>query len=184
MTSYIKKHELSYSSQYGFRKGHSLQHAILDIVYDIETNMKQRLLSCGVFIDLKKALDTVDHDILLDKLNHYSNGFRGIIDDCFSSYLKNRTQTRQVGHHIADKAVVGCGVPQGSILGPLLHVNDIRRCSNKFRFYLFADDTNILYADKNLKDLETLVNVELQNLYNRLTANKLILNINKLNPTL
>ena len=184
MTSYIKKHQLSYSLQYGFRKGHSTQHAILDIVSDIKTNMNQRLLSCGVFIDLKKAYDTVDHDILLDKLNHYINGFRRIINDCFSSYLKNRTQTRQVGHHVSDKAVVACGFRQGSILGPLLfllYVNDIRRCSNKFRFYLFVDDTNVLYADKNVKDLETLVNVELQNLYNRLTANKLILNINKSN---
>ena len=136
--------------------------------------MNQRLLSCGVFIDLKKSLkkafDTVDHDILLDKLNHY--GFLGIINDWFSSYLKSRTQTTQVGHHISDKAVVGCGVPQGSILGPLR----FHRCSNKFRFYLFADDTNILYANKNLKDLETVVNNELQNLYNRLTANKLTLN--------
>ena len=115
---------------------------------------KQRLLSCGVFIDLKRAFDTIDHDILLDKLNYY--GFRGLLNDWFSSCLKNRTQTTQEGHHISDKAVIGCGVPQGSILGPLLfllYVNDIHRCSNKFRFYLLADDTNILYADKNLKDL-------------------------------
>ena len=79
MTSYIKKHELLYSSQYVFRKEHSTQHAILDIANDIQTNMNQRLLSCGVFIDLKKAFETVDHDILLDKLNHY--GFRGLIND-------------------------------------------------------------------------------------------------------
>lgn len=80
-------------------------------------------------------------------------------------------QTMQIGPPIilSDKAVIGFGVPQGSILGPLLfllYVNDIHRCSNKFMFNLFADDTNILYANKNLKDLETIVNNELQNLYN------------------
>ena len=79
MTSYIKKHELLYSSQYVFRKEHSTQYAILDIANNMQTNMNQRLLSCGVFIDLKKAFETVDHDILLDKLNHY--GFRGLIND-------------------------------------------------------------------------------------------------------
>ena len=106
------------------------------------------------------------------------------VNSWFSSYLKNRTQTTQVDHYISDKAVVGFGVPQGSVLGPLLfllYVNNIHRCSNKLRFYLFADDTNILYADKNLKDLETTVNNELQNLYNWLTANKLTLNIKKSN---
>ena len=148
LTSYIQKHELLYSSQYVFRKEHSTQHAILDIANDIQTKMNQRLLSCGVFIDLKKAFDTIDHDILLDKLNHY--GFRGLINDWFFSYLKNhRTQTTQVGHQISDKAVVGCGFPQGSIIGPLLvlpYLNDIHRCSNKFRFYLFADDTNINFC--------------------------------------
>ena len=106
------------------------------------------------------------------------------VNSWFSSYFKNRTLTTQVDHYISDKAVVGFGVPQGSVLGPLLfllYVNDIHRCSNKLRFYLFADDTNILYADKNLKDLETTVNNELQNLYNWLTANKLTLNIKKSN---
>ena len=180
MTSYIEKNNLLYPSQYGFRKGHSTQHAILDIINDIQTNMNQRLLSCGIFIDLKKAFDTVDHEILLNKLNHY--GFRGIINDWFSSYLKNRTQTTQVGQHISDKVIITCGVPQGSVLGPLLfllYVNDIHKCSKKLRFYLFADDTNILYADKNVKALETTINVELQKLYVWLTANRLTLNTKK-----
>ena len=125
---------------------------------------------------LKKAFDNVDHNILLDKLNHY--GFRGIINDWFPSYLKNRTLTTQVGHHISDKAVVECGVSQGSFLGPLLfllYVNEIHRCSNKLRFYLFADDTNILYAGKNLI-WKAIVNNELQNLYNRLVDSQQTIN--------
>ena len=133
LTSYIKKHELLYSSQYGFRKGNSTQHAILDIVNDIQKNMNRRLLSCGVFIDLKKPSSPLMTTFCLissrlDKLNRY--GFLGIINDWFSSYLKNRMQTMQVGHHISDKAVVWCGVPQGSILGLLLflpYVNDMHR---------------------------------------------------------
>ena len=135
--------------------------------------MNQRLLPCAVFIDLKKAFDIVDHEILLNKPNHY--GFRGIINDWFSSYLTNHTQTTQVGQHISDKVIITCGVPQGSVLGPLLfllYVNDIQKCSKKLRFYLFADDTNILYADKNLKALETTINVELQKLYVWLMANR------------
>ena len=91
LKSYIKKDELQYSSQYGFRKKHSTKHAKLDIVNNIQTNMNQQLLSFGIFIDLKKAFDTVDQNNLLDKLNQY--GFPGLINDWFSSYLKNRAQT-------------------------------------------------------------------------------------------
>ena len=144
MKDYIDKHNLLYSSQYGFRKGHSTQHAILDIVNAMQINMNQGLFSCGVFIDLKKAFDTVDHNILLNKLNHY--GFRGIINDWFSSYLNNRMQSTQIGPYISNKANVSYVIPQGSVLGPLLfllYVNDIHQCSNKHKFYLFADDTNI-----------------------------------------
>ena len=84
MTVYI--YNLLYSSQYGFRKSHSTEHAVLDIVEDILRNMDKRYFSCGVFIDLKKAFDTVNHEILLDKLNFY--GFRGLNNDWFQSYLK------------------------------------------------------------------------------------------------
>ena len=182
MIDFIDKNDIIYSKQYGFRKAHSTQHAILDIVETIQTNMNNRLFSCGVFIDLKKAFDTVNHKILLDKINYY--GFRGIIHEWFQSYLTNRTQTTQIGSHISTKLTAPCGVPQGSVLGPLLfllYVNDIHHCSNKLNFFLFADDTNLLYADKNLKSLEQTVNTELYNLYDWLTTNKLTLNIKKSN---
>ena len=116
--------------------------------------MSPGLFSCGIFIDVKKVFETVNHDILLCKLHHY--GFRGIINEWFASYLNNRMQTIQIGQHVSNKAIVTCGVLQGSVLGPLLfllYVNDMYQCSNKLKFYLFADDTNILYADKNLNTL-------------------------------
>jgi len=182
MESFIERKNLLSSSQYGFRKAHSTEHAILDIVNAIQTNMDNRLFSCGIFIDLKKAFDTVDHKILLCKLEHY--GFRGLINNWFSSYLQGRTQTTQVGQHVSHRNDATCGVPQGSVLGPLLfllYVNDIGESSDKFKFYMFADDTNILYADKNLKSLELIVNHELCKLCDWLTANKLTLNIKKTN---
>ena len=182
MESFIEQKNLLTPSQYGFRKAHSTQHAILDIVNAIQTNMDNRVFSCGIFIDLKKAFDTVDHKILLHKLDHY--GFRGHINIWLSSYLQGRSQTTQFGPHISKRLDSTCGVPQGSVLGPLLfllYINDIQESSDKFSFYLFADDTNILYSDKNLKSLELSVNQELNNVYDWLTANKLTLNIKKSN---
>ena len=130
----------------------------------------------------EKAFDTVDHKILLHKLDHY--GFRGVINKWFSSYLEGRTQTTQIGSFISKRKNTTCGVPQGSVLGPLLfliYVNDIQESSDKLKFFLFADDTNAVYADKNLKSLESTVNQELCKLFDWLTANKLTLNIKKTN---
>ena len=141
--------------------------------------------SCGVFIDLKKAFDTVNHNILLEKLHFY--GFRGIINDWFASYLKERTQITIVGNKSSHKSTIDCGVPQGSVLGPLLfllYINDIGCSSKKLHFYLFADDTNILYSNKNLKSLESVMNTELCNVHQWLLSNKLSLNYKKSNFTI
>ena len=101
MESFIEQKNLLTPSQYGFRKAHSTQHAILDIVNAIKTNMNNCLFSSGIFIDLKKAFDTVDHEILLHKLDHY--GFCGSINIWFSSYLQGKTQTTQIRPHISER---------------------------------------------------------------------------------
>lgn len=119
-----------------------------------------------------KSFDTVDHDILLYKLEHY--GIRGIANSWICSHLKNRRQTVQVGPYISKTEVSSCGVPQGSVLGPLLlllYINDISYSSNQLNFFLVADDTNLLYADKNLRSLEVTLNNELTSVCNWLMAN-------------
>ena len=144
--------------------------------------MDKRLFTSGIFIDLKKAFDTVNHQILLNKLNHY--GFRGIINNWFESFLCNRSQTLKINKQLSDVALISNGVPQGSVLDPLLfllYINNIHTCSNTFNFYLFADDTNILYANKNLRSLEGTVNSELKKLYLWLVSNKLTLDTKKKN---
>ena len=118
LRSYCEKNGIFFSSQFGFRDNCSTQHAILDILNKIQSKIDAKLFSCGIFIDLKKAFDTVDHSILLHKLNHY--GVRGIINTWFSTYLSKRSQSTQIASTVSNKEEIACGVPQGSVLGPLL----------------------------------------------------------------
>ena len=182
VTKFVKDCSILYDQQYGFRSKHSTQHAILDTVNTILQNMDNGKFSCDVFIDLKKAFDTVNHELLLAKLENY--GIRGVINSWFRSYLTDRKQTTEVNNVVSEAATTFCGVPQGSVLGPLvflLYINDIYKSSSLFSFYLFADDASIILANNNLKELETLINRELGNVNEWLKANKLSLDIKKSN---
>ena len=138
--------------------------------------------SCGIFLDLCKAFDTVDHRIILNKLEY--NGIRGVANDWFASYLSNRRQFVSLFGTNSDYQTVTCGVPRGSVLGPLLFLlyikfNDMPKCSNILEFNLFSDDTNLFLDSPNILNLETNLNVELGKGSQWLYANKLSLNIEK-----
>ena len=110
--SFLEQFHILYDSQYGFREKRSTEHAILEITNQIQTNMDRKLYTCGIFIDLQKAFNTVDHSILLKKLDHY--GIRGIVNDWFTSYLTSRKQISEIGPlNISKKATVLSGVQIG-----------------------------------------------------------------------
>ena len=151
LIKFVNKHNILYSSQYGFRSRHSTQHATLEILNDILTNFDKGQLTFCLFIDLKKSFDTVNYDILSPKLENY--GFRGVVNNWFRSYLIGRRQYTTVNGYISDAHQTLCGVPQGSVLGPLLfllYINYLYKSSNK-QFYLFVDDTSLTYANGDLK---------------------------------
>ena len=140
--------------------------------------LETSLSSC--FVDLEKAFDTVDHDILCEKLNHY--GVRGNVNKLIKSYLANRKQYVSLNGFDSEIKNIDCGVPQGSSLGPLLfliYINDFRLCLNETKSAHFADDTFILYNSKKLKTIETIVNTELKEVAKWLNLNKLSLNAGK-----
>ena len=180
--SFLQDQNILLKSQYGFQKNKSTEHAILDIQSKIIDAYENKETPCCIFMDFAKAFDTVNHSILLDKLNYY--GIRGNTLKWFESYLSNREQCVQIGNHSSGLLNIKYGVPQGSVLGPLLflvYINDIAISSNILNFQLFADDTCIFYSHKNMATLESILNKELVNVSNWLIANKLSLNVDKTN---
>ena len=152
----------------------------MELLEDITDNYDKNNVTIGVFIDLKKAFDTINHNILIKKLSYY--GIRGKPLQWLESYLMNRKQYVYYNNVESEISTVVCGIPQGSILGPilfLLYINDLANVSNKLKCILFADDTNVFYSDKCLKDVYKVMNDELNNMNNWFKVNKLSLNIDK-----
>ena len=177
----IKQNILS-KKQYGFQKNKSTEHAILDMQSKIIDAIEKREKSCCIFVDFAKAFDTGNHSILIQKLNYY--GIRGATLNWLQSYISNRQQCVQIGNSQSDFMNTDCGVPQGSVLGPLLfliYINDIAESSQLLVFHLFADDTSIFFKHKDVSQMEEILNTELEKVSNWLIANKLSLNVSKSN---
>ena len=179
LIQFFYQYNVLYQNQFGFRQGHSTHNALITLVDSITKFLDYGDIVIGVFIDIKKAFDTVNHKILLKKytimefVGMYLTG---------ESYLTNRSQMVLFNGKISDIRDVTCGVPQGSILGPLLfilYINDFAKVSDKLFHVLFADDTNAFLNGKNMNMLIDTIQQELSRLYVWLLANKLSLNLSK-----
>ena len=178
--NFLSIHNCIYELQFGFRKNHSTTHALINLTEDIKNSLDNNIFTCGIFIDLQKAFDTVDHNILLNKLEHY--GIRGKANEWFKSYLSNRKQYVSINGFTSNEAEMHHGVPQGSVLGPLLfliYINDLNVAIKYSTTRHFADDTTLLIKNKSLKQLKKHLNLDLHFLCNWLRANKISLNASK-----
>ena len=139
--SFLSKYKIIYDLQFGFRKNHSTTHALIYLTEKVRKALDDNCFSCGVFVDLQKAFDTVDHEILLYKLNHY--GIRGVENNWFKSYLSNRKQFICINGVVSKENAVQHGVPRGSVPGPLLfliYINDLHKDLEHCKAIHFADD--------------------------------------------
>ena len=177
-SKYLNDNDLLVSCQSGFRSLHSTLTSLLEASYSWSVNIDNRLINGVIFIDLKKAFDTIDHKILLRKLASYGIDYRAL--KWFDSYLSDRQQKCVVNDELSGSRAVTCGLPQGSLTGPLLfliYINDLIyiNCPTKVLPQIYADDTSISIAASSLPELELALNAELANLHEWLNVNNLSL---------
>lgn len=178
--NFLISNNLMYSKQFGFRKGHSTSHALNFSIAHLTKEIANKKHSIGIFIDLSKAFDTIDHNIMLEKLDCY--GIRGTAHDLISSYLTSRKQCTKFMDEVSDHKLVLYGVPQGSVLGPLLfliYINDIVNCSSLGEFILYADDTNIFIAGDTKDEVYMKANKVLSSVQRFMASNLLHINLSK-----
>ena len=152
------RHNILAKEQFGFKAKHSTNHVITDVTNKLQNYRDSNHFTCLILLDLSKAFDTVDHQIVLNKLQKY--GIRGNFLQLLSDCLNNRKQVVYINNTYSRQQDVSCGVPQGSVLGHLLfsiYINDLPKIS-KFETRLFADDTALIFSDKNVKYLNAKVN--------------------------
>ncbi len=177
---FLDQNNILNNNQFGFRKNRSTDMAIQTLVDKFHETIEKDEIMVGIFIDLSRAFDTIAHGILLRKLHFY--GIRGASLKWIEDYLTNRKQYVEYNNSKSNLGKISIGVPQGSILGPLLfliYVNDISCISEKISCILFADDTNIFTTGKTLSDISVKINNELKFVNEWLHCNKLSLNISK-----
>ena len=185
LIEYLEKNKFLSPYQHGFRANHSTETAITQFTEYIYKHLEEKHHVVGIFIDLSKAFDSLNHNILLDKLEHI--GIRGVPLKLFQNYLHNRTQSVYCNGLNSSSNSIKTGVPQGSILGPLLflvYINDITNASSKFRYTIYADDTSLILADRDMLSLHRSLTNELELVNEWIKINKLKLNISKTNYTL
>ena len=180
LNNFFEQNGIFTDNQYGFRKGKSTSDAVNDLLNNIYQAINGNEYLGAVFLDLSKAFDTVPHDILLQKLEHY--GIRGIALNLMKSYLSNRKQFVSLDGNKSSTKEVSIGVPQGSVLDPLLfliYINDLPRATKKLKSILFADDTTMYTSHKSIRDLADKMSEELLHIRTWLIENSLTLNVNK-----
>ena len=180
LSTFLESNNLIYNSQFGFRSGHSCEYALLDAQNSIINALDKKQIAALLLIDFSKAFDMVDHDILLSKLEHY--GIRGLSLEWFKSYLIDRQQYVHVNGHNSAKSTLKYGVPQGSILGPLLfivYINDLPHISSIVKFILYADDANIILTGYTYTEIQNKIEILLTELLSWVNNNGLKLNIEK-----
>ena len=180
INDFVSKCKLISPEQFGFQKNRSTEQAITCFSENIYDTLNKKESAISVFIDFSKAFETVNHSILLDKLEAY--GIRGIALDLISSYLSNRRHVTRIGGHVSSPKVVNISVPQGSNLGPIffiLYVNDLLNISSLFSSILFADDLTLNFRHSNLETLVRNCNSEIQKLIEWTQCNRLTINHSK-----